>query len=171
MSVIVTTNKYTVKWPHVISHWPKETIVYVDRVIDIVAPGYGIVETDSSMEDQDAKPVLLELSPRFTEYGENIHRSAYDPWQKDLMWNSVYLIPFYRANPKKKLYDVVHLETGYVLTRCFKRAVKEFLKAITDFEYKGNGLFTHGTFSIQSKRNYEVKEMSHDSATNGSTEL
>jgi hypothetical protein len=160
MSVVATTNKqYSVEYPVIIRHWPKTETVNVPREVEILDQHFGIVRTDDTATDYDAKPVLLETQYQLTKYGKNLHYPAYDPWHKDFMWAAVMPVNFYRAEPTKKLYDVIHLSSGYALTRVFKNKAKPFIQECWKrrITYVSGGLFTLDSGQIQSKIKYDVK--------------
>lgn len=154
------------QWPYEVSNWNRERgsykeTIYRPREILPIDHHFGIVKTDDTATDFDSKPVLLETSYTLTEYGANLHYPACDPWHRDFMWAAVKAVNYYRLEPTKALYDVIHLDSGYVLTRLFKNKAKEFVKILwtRKVQYMGHGLFQLDTSTIQSKKQYTfVKE-------------
>ena len=63
---------------------------------------------------------------------------------------------FHKLQSVCRMYDVVDLETGYVLARVFKRQIKESVKMFAEFKHTGDGKYKAVTWNaeINSKRRY-----------------
>lgn len=67
---------------------------------------------------------------------------------------------FHKLQSVCRMYDVVDLETGYVLARVFKRQIKESAKMFEEFKHIGDGKYKAVTWNaeINSKRRYTQDE-------------
>lgn len=63
---------------------------------------------------------------------------------------------FHKLQSVCRMYDVIDLETGYVLARVFKRQIKEAAKMLAEFKHIGDGKYKSVTWDaeITSKRRY-----------------